>query len=188
MNQFSKWSLMLLGSATLLLTACDKEDGIEENEEEVITTVQLSFAPVGGGTTAVYKYEDLDGPGGSNPVVDPIVLVPNKTYNVTLQLLNKSANPVEDITVEVAEESASHRFYYTPSAGSNITISNLNNDSNGTPLGITSTWVTTAAATGSVRVTLRHYPGNPPNKEAGDLVNSSKSSTDIEVDFITRVQ
>ena len=188
MKQVSKWSLLLLGSATLFMTACEKEDGVEENEEEVITTMQLTFVPVGGGATAVYKFEDQDGPGGANPTIDPIVLAPNKSYNVTLQLLNKSVNPAEDITLEVAEESASHRFYYTPTAGSNITVSNLNNDSNGSPLGITSTWVTTAAATGNVRITLRHYPGNPPNKETADPINSSKSSTDIEVDFTTRIQ
>jgi hypothetical protein len=39
-----------------------------------------------------------------------------------------------------------------------------------------------------MKVVLRHYPGNPPNKGAGDLINDSKSSTDIEVDFDTRVQ
>ena len=188
MKQFSKWSFLLLGATTLMLTACEKENGVEENEEEVITTLQLSFAPVGGGTTTVYKFEDLDGPGGTNPTIDPIVLAPNKTYNVSLQLLNKSVTPAEDITIEVAEESTSHRFYYTPSAGSNITVGNLNNDADGNPLGVTSTWTTTAAANGTVRVTLRHYPGNPPNKEAADPLNSSKSSTDIEVEFNTRVQ
>jgi predicted secreted protein len=107
---------------------------------------------------------------------------------VTLQLLNKTANPVADITTEIAAEAASHRFYYEPSAGSNITVNNLNNDAAGVPLGITSTWTTTAAATGTMKITLRHYPGNPPNKATADLVNSSKSSTDIEVTFDTRVQ
>jgi hypothetical protein len=67
-------------------------------------------------------------------------------------------------------------------------VSNLNNDGNGVPLGITSTWTTTAVATGTINVTLRHYPGNPPNKAANDPVNSPKSSTDIEVSFNTRIQ
>lgn len=182
-----KFSLLLFGASALLFTSCEK-DKDEENEEEVITTMQLTFVPVGGGTTVMYKFDDPDGPGGANPTKDEIVLQPNKTYNVTIQLLNKTANPVEDITSEVAAEAASHRFYYEPSAGSNITISNFNNDVNGVPLGITSTWTTGAAATGTVKITLRHYAGNPPNKAANDPVNSPKSSTDIEVEFSTRLQ
>ncbi|HZI00586.1 MAG TPA: hypothetical protein VEX63_05530 [Flavisolibacter sp.] len=186
-KQLLKFSLMLFSASALLLTSCEK-DKDEEHDEEVITTMQLTFVPVGGGATVTYKFDDPDGPGGANPTKDQIVLATGKTYNVTLQLLNKTANPVADITTEVAAEAASHRFYYEPSAGSNIAVNNLNNDAAGVPLGITSTWTTTTAATGTMKITLRHYPGNPPNKATADLVNSSKSSTDIEVTFDTRVQ
>ena len=186
-HAFMKWNVLLL-AGTLLFASCDKEDGLEDNEEEVITTLQLTFAPANGTNPLVYKFEDLDGDGGANPVVENIVLAPNTTYNVTVQLLNKTENPAEDITVEVAEEGDAHRFYYQPSAGSNITVSDLNNDADGAPLGITSRWATGNAANGTVMVTLRHYGGNPPNKSANDPVNSPKSSTDIEVTFNTRVQ
>ena len=186
-KQLLKWSFLFLGTAAFSLTACNKEDGIEANEEEVITTMQLTFTAADGSNPLVYKFEDLDG-DGSNTTQDVIQLAANKTYNVTLQLLNKSVTPAEDITAEVAAEGASHRLYYTPSAGSNIAVTNLNNDDEGNPLGITSTWATSSAANGTMQITLRHYPGNPPNKQASDALNSSKSSTDIEVTFTTRVQ
>jgi hypothetical protein len=67
-------------------------------------------------------------------------------------------------------------------------VAGLDNDGNGVPLGITSTWTTGAVATGKTKITLRHYGGTPPGKAAGDLVSSSKSSTDIEVDFNTKIQ
>lgn len=187
-NELLKFGLLLFGASSLLLTSCEKDKDDEENEEEVITTMQLTFVPIGGGTTVTYKFDDPDGPGGASPTKDEIILQPNKSYNVGVQLLNKTANPVEDITTEVAAESDAHRFYYEPSSGSNITVSNLNNDGNGVPVAITSTWTTGAAAAGSIKITLRHYAGNPPNKAAGDPVNSSKSATDIEVDFSTRLQ
>lgn len=183
-----KASFLFFSASALLLTSCKKDNDGEENEEEVITTMQLTFMPVGGGTTVVYKFEDLDGPGGAAPTQDEIVLQASKSYNVTLQLLNKTENPAEDITAEVAAEADAHRFYYEPSSSSNITVTNLNNDGNAVPLGITSTWTTGAAATGTVKVTLRHYAGNPPNKAVNDPVNSPKSSTDIEVSFTARVQ
>lgn len=187
-KELLKSGLLLFSASVLLLSSCKKEENEEENEEEVITTMQLTFVPAGGGTTVTYKFDDPDGPGGTNPVKDDIVLMPNKSYAVTVQLLNKTANPVADITTEVAAEADAHRFYYEPSAASNITVANFNNDGNGVPVGITSTWTTGAAATGTIRVTLRHYPGNPPNKATDDAVNSTKSSTDLEVDFNTRLQ
>jgi hypothetical protein len=187
-KQFLRLSVLLVGVTTLLSSSCKKEKTGEENDEEVITTMQLTFVPQGGGTTVTYKFDDPDGPGGNAATKDQITLAINKTYNVTVQLLNKTKTPAVDVTAEVAAEPQAHRFYYQPSTGSNITVSGLNNDAAGIPLGITSTWTTTAAATGTMKVTLRHYGGNPPNKAAADLVNSSKSSTDIEVEFNTRVQ
>lgn len=179
-KQVLKFGLLLFGAFAITLSSCKKDPKVEEeNEEEVITTMQLSFVPVGGGDAVTYKFDDPDGPGGSNPTIDQIVLAPAKTYNVTVQLLNKTVNPAEDITTEVAAESAAHRFYYEAQSGLNLTISNLNNDVNGVPLGITSQWTTGAVSTGKVDVTLRHYPGTPPNKATADAIDSNKSSTDI---------
>jgi hypothetical protein len=187
-KQLLRFTLLLFVVSSLLLSSCKKDTAGEANDEEVITTMQLTLVPQGGGATLIYKFDDPDGPGGTAATKDQIVLATNKTYNVTVQLLNKTLTPVEDITLEVAAEPGAHRFYYEPSAGSNISISGLNNDPAGVPLGITGVWTTTVAATGTVKVILRHYPGTPPNKETADPVNSSKSSTDIDVSFDTRVQ
>jgi len=186
-NRVSKFGVLLFSAAVLLLSSCKKDDG-EHHDEEVITTLRLTFTPVGGGAAVTFQYDDPDGPGGANPTKDEIVLAPNKSYTVVAQFLNKTENPVADLTAEIITEGQSHRIYYTPSAGSNITVSGLSTDTNGLPLGITSTWTTGAAATGTMKVTLRHYAGNPPNKAENDPVNSTKSSTDLEVDFNTRIQ
>jgi hypothetical protein len=177
-----------LALLAVLFSSCLKENLEEENEEEVITTLQLTFDPEGVGNNVVYTFDDPDGPGGVLPTQDSIILSPNKTYNVTLQLLNKTLTPPEDITEEVAAEPEAHRFYYIPGAGTNIAVSNLDTDPDGIPLGISSTWTTSAAATGTMKVVLRHYPGNPPDKAMNDPVNSPKSSTDVEIDFFTAVR
>lgn len=185
-KQFMKLSVLVL-TVTLALTACKKDKG-ESNEEEVITTLQLTFTPHTGGTPLVYKYDDADGPGGNAPTIDVITLAPSTTYDVSLQLLNKTVNPAEDITEEVEEESNAHRFYFAPTAASNITVSDLDKDINGVDVGLTGVWTTGAAGNGSVKITLRHYPNDPPNKAAGDAVDSPKSGTDIEATFTTTVQ
>lgn len=186
-QQFMKIALGILVSGAVM-TACKKDPVEESNDGELITTMKLTFVPVGGGNVITYQFRDVDGPGGTSPIQDEIVLAPSKTYNVTLQLLNETATPAADITIEVGAEANAHRFYYEPTAGSNITVSGFNNDAAGIPLGVTSVWATGAAATGKVKVTLRHYPGTPPDKALADLVNSAKSGTDIEVEFNTRIQ
>jgi hypothetical protein len=186
-KQFMKVVLGILISSALV-TSCKKDTVEETNEEEVITTMKLTFVPVGGGATLTYQFKDPDGPGGTAPTQQEIILAPSKSYNVTVQLLNEIESPAADITLEVAAEADAHRFYYEPTAGSNITVAGLDNDGNGVPLGITSTWTTGAIATGKTKVTLRHFGGTPPGKAIGDPVNSSKSSTDIEVEFNTKIQ
>jgi hypothetical protein len=178
-------ALLFSLSGMLLLGGCKKEG--ENNDEEVITTIMMHFTPAGGGPMLMYSYDDPDGDGGNAPTIQDIVLQPNTTYNVSVEFLDKTKNPDLDITEEVEEEGEAHRIYFEPSTGSNITISNLDNDADGLPLGLNSTWTTGAAATGTVKVTLRHYGGNPPNKAANDDVNSNKSSTDAQAIFNTRL-
>jgi hypothetical protein len=181
--------LMGIGVTGVLFSSCSKDDdNKEENEEEVITTMLVKLTPASGGATLQFKYDDPDGPGGNAPTKEMITLAANKSYNVELLLLNKTVNPVDTVSEEVEEEGEAHRFYIAPTAGSNITVSGLDTDANNMPVGLNSTWTTTAAATGKVKITLRHYGGNPPGKALADLVNSTKSSTDMEVEFDTKVQ
>jgi len=180
-----KTSLFLI-TTTLLFTACLKDKAGEGNNEEVITTMNLKFTPVGGGSTVTFSFDDPDGPGGNAPAQNIINLNQGVAYNVVIELLNKTVSPAENVTEEVAAESGAHRIYYETTAAG-LTISNLNNDTNGVPLGITSNWAAGNAGTGSTKITLRHYPGTPPGKETADPVNSPKSTTDIEVIFVTNV-
>lgn len=173
--------------ASLMLTACKKDKG-EENEEELITTIRLTFNPTSGGSALTYEFSDLDGPGGTDPTQDEIVLAPSTDYDVSIEFLNESVSPAEDITEEVDEEADAHRVYYEASAGSNITVTDLDTDGAGVPLGLTSTWSAGAAANGTITITLRHYGGNPPGKSAADPVNSGKSSTDVTATFVTKIQ
>ncbi len=184
------WSILLVTAATLFFSSCKKDDpAVPPNEEEVITTLKLNFVPVGGGPTLVFQFDDADGPGGNVPTQDSIKLATGTVYNVSLQVLNKTTTPVEDITIEVEEEAEAHRFYFEPSASSNVTVAGLDTDANGVALGVNSVWTTAATATdGTVKVTLRHYAATPPNKAAGDAVDSPKSNTDIEVNFISKTQ
>lgn len=172
---------------SLVFTSCLKEKAGEINDEELITTMKLSFTPVSGSTPLVYFFDDPDGPGGVAPVIDTIRLSPGVSYNFSLELMNNSTLPPIDVTDEIKTEADAHRFYYE-TAGVTITVSDLDKDALGNPVGLTGKWSTGIAGSGATKITLRHYGATPPDKSPGDPVNSPKSSTDIEVSFPTKIQ
>lgn len=173
------WMLFL---AAGLLSSCDKNTEEPENEEELITTVTLTMQEVGTSTTVTATFRDQDGEGGQAPTkFDEIVLKPNKVYNTTLTLLNESVSPAEDITKEILEEADEHQFFYTPTAGLNLTVTYDDQDSKNLPIGLKTKITTGAASTGKLKVTLKHQPGTKNN-------NMATGDTDVELDFTARVQ
>lgn len=168
----------------LLMQGCKKDPVTDPNEGELITTVRVKLKEKVSGAERVFEFKDLDGEGGAAPQkFDTIRLTRSANYDCTLQLLNESVNPAEDITQEVLAEADDHQFYLTPTQ-SLVTISILDKDGKGLPLGIASAWMASSnAGSGVVNITLKHKPGK---KAAGDLV--SKGETDISLDFQLRIQ
>lgn len=181
MKHIKLFAVVMLGG--LILAGCKKKNNEEENEEELITTVKLTLTPVGGGSALVYSWKDVDGVGGNAPVIQAVTLAPSKVYNCSVQFLNESVTPAEDITTEVVTEGVDHQVYYAVSGGANLTVSGLNTDAGGLPLGTTATFTTAAASTGFLKITLKHKPGV---KAANDAV--TKGETDVEVDFPVTIQ
>ena len=103
---------------TLFFVACDKDDPVVPNEEELITTVNYTLTPATGGAAIVMTFTDLDGDGGNAPTIVGGTLAANTLYNGTLELLNETETPAEDITEEIEEEDDEHQFFFETSIGS----------------------------------------------------------------------
>jgi hypothetical protein len=194
-----------LATAAILSTAAcgDPGDG-SQNENEVITTVTLSFAPTGGGAAVTAVFDDPDGDGGAAPTVDPIRLTAGTTYALTLQLQNKLESPPEEITDEVRDEGDEHQLFFTGTAvdgpaaahpGAPLQHAYADTDRAGLPIGLAST-ITARAGTGTLTITLRHVPpldGAPVKtaelatrvKDAG--IGAIGGDTDAEVSFMVTV-
>lgn len=184
-NQFK--FLMLSFLCVIAFSACEKNDPEIPNEEELITTFNYSLSPSDGGAVITLSFVDLDGDGGGAPTITGGTLAANQTYQGSIELLNASISPVEDITEEVEEEDEDHQFFFQ-SAVSGLNIAYGDEDADGNPVGLSSTLTTGDAASGSITVTLRHEP----NKSAtgvsdGDITNAG-GETDIEVTFPIEVQ
>ena len=194
--QTTNW-MTILALSSCALAACG-DDGGAANENEVITSVMLSFAPATG-SPVLAEFNDPDGDGGQAPTVQPVNLVAGATYTMTVRFQNRLANPAVEITEEVMQESDIHLLLFTGSAVVGPATSNTTGpltqayadmDANGLPIGLSDTIMAKAGA-GQLIVTLRHMPPEEPPQKAADTVSKVKAggvdsiggSTDAQVTF-----
>ena len=177
----------------------------DQNESEVITTVELTFTPQGGGADLVFAFADKENDG--DPVVDDIVLDDAADYDLGIRFLNELADPAEDISEEVADEGADHQVLIAgtavagPAAGNNanavVTHAYADTDDNDLPIGLQNTIVTDGVGAGTFIVLLRHMP--PENDTAVKLASTPADfavggeagiggDTDVNVSFDLTVE
>jgi hypothetical protein len=180
--------LLLLVTGAALFSSCKKDADDPAapvppvNEEELITTVRLTFNTA---SFAEYKYmvfTDLDGDGGNAPVILADTLSADSIYDLNIEVLNESVSPAEDITAEILAEGVDHQFFFQVN-GADLVISYGDADTNGDPIGLLSACFAGMAGSGSLKVTLRHMPDKTAAGVAvGDITNAG-GDTDIEVTF-----
>ena len=182
MSLYKKLFIAFLGTFTLL--ACEKEDPVIPNEEELITTLTYTMTPAAGGDPITFTFRDLDGEGGNPPEITTEPLATNTTYNGVVQLLNELETPPFDISNEVEEEGDSHQLFYNLEVLVEATIDYEDEDINGNPIGLKTSVSTTNVSEGSLTIILRHLPKKPNNGSPTD----AGGETDIEVTFEVRIE
>ncbi|MFD1142233.1 hypothetical protein ACFQ4C_13995 [Larkinella insperata] len=184
-KQSRQWVWMIaLGASMTLLAGCnDKADEPQPTDEnELITTVNLKFTEQGTSTTQTFSWQDKDGDGGQAPTkFDKITLKPNATYDLTVELLDESKTPAENISDEVAEESDEHLFVFTANPATLATYTYGDKDAKNLPIGLKGTLKTNAAASGKLRVQLRHQAGTKDG-------TAGPGSSDVDLEFDLAVQ
>lgn len=187
MKTINKIKYLSFAVMILIASACSSDDPDPVNEEELITTVRVTFASAANPDVTA-TFTDLDGPGGTDPVTVNPTLVANTTYTVSVEFLNEQENPAEDITAEVAEEDDEHQVFFVIGTGLNATYAYTDQDGNGNPLGLSGTFATGAAGAGNLTLTLIHEPvKDAANVSSGDPTNA-QGETDVEVTFNVTVQ
>ncbi|WP_281543149.1 type 1 periplasmic binding fold superfamily protein [Maribacter aestuarii] len=184
-NSLHLKSLFLLSIMGLMLTSCSSDDDNPDpvDEEEVITTMNVNLVATGAGTVTLQS-QDLDGDGPNAPQVTISGnLTANTTYAGSIELLNETETPAEDITEEVEEEDEEHQFFFNTS-GALTGFTYADQDGNGNPVGIEFTLDTGDAGSGSLQITLRHEPKKPND---GSLADAG-GETDIAQTFNLTVE
>ena len=192
MKNLLQSSALLLASAFLFQACKDKDDddtvAPPANEEELITTLRLTFAEAdNAANTYELVFRDLDGEGGNAPVITVDTLPVELAFNVSVEVLNESLSPAEDISAEIQAEDEAHQFFFLVS-GANLSLTYADADGNGLPVGLVNTAVSDAASAGTLLVTLRHEPNKTgAGVAAGDITNAG-GETDLEVSFPVVIQ
>lgn len=172
------FALFILG---ISLFSCSDDDNTPQiiNEEEVITTMNVSLT--NGAQTIDLQYQDLDGDGPDEPVISVSGnLAANTTYTGTVQLLNETESPAEDVTEEVEEENLDHQFFYVTEGDAINNVTYNDTDSEGNPLGVHFLLETGDAGEAVISIILRHLP----NKTAEGVSEGDLTNAGGETDFI----
>ncbi len=165
--------------ALVALSSCKKENDPEPDENELITTVQLTLTA--NGSSKVYTWKDVDGEGGQAPVIDSIVLAKNQAYTYSVRFLDESKSPVEDVTEEIRKESDEHLVVMTPSPTGSLTVTTTDKDRNNRPIGLVGEIKTSATAVkGKLKVQLRHQPGV---KDGSPIPGDDDANVDFDVEI-----
>ena len=172
--------------AILAFSCSDDDDSTPEvvNEEEVITTMNVSLTPQGGGTTITLQSQDLDGDGPNAPEITVSGnLTGFTTYEGSIELLNETEDPAEDITEEIEEEAEEHQFFFS-TTGSLGNVTYTDSDANANPIGLTFLVSTQQPGAATIGITLRHEPVKPND---GTLAGAG-GETDIAQTFNVTVE
>ncbi len=190
-------SMILAAAGAIVFSACPNVENPNppDNEQEVITTVTLSFAPAGGASTVVAEHADPENDG--DPSIDAITLTAGTSYTLTVEFLNELEDPPENITSEVSEESAEHQvFVYGsgvqgPATGPNaahlVTHAYADQDEHALPIGLENTIEAVTAGSAELKLMLRHLPPEDGSavKTAGlaeELANGGSAAMPGEID------
>ena len=194
-NPFKNLQLLAILFSVITIIGCSNDDDIapeEENEVEVFTDVTLVFtntADVNDVVTA--SAQDPDGTGIQElQILGAITLAADTEYTLTYEILNAlDPTDIENIGDEILEEDNEHQFFFSftenvfanPTGNGNIDAAadpiNYNDeDENGNPVGLSSTWTTssTASSGASFTVRLQHQP---------DVKTVTSGSNDGDTDF-----
>jgi len=174
--------LILFTALSIFFVSCDDDDPTPENQEELITTLRVTFVDQATQNIYFQVFTDPDGDGGMAPEITTEPLPVDSEFEVDVEFINESVNPPDDITDEVKVEAEEHQVFFVIDQ-LNLIHEYADEDVNGNPLGIDNRMTTGSAGTGSLRVVLRHEPDKSAQGVSdGDITNAG-GETDIDVVF-----
>ncbi|MES2725676.1 MAG: hypothetical protein V4643_01145 [Bacteroidota bacterium] len=189
---------MLTVFTILVISSCKKDDPkqpVVTNPQEVLTTIIINGYnhddPNNTQYHFSYKWEDLDGDGGLNPVIDTLALDTGIEYHCHVLILDKTKTPVDTVSYAIEDEKNMHQFFYTPSSSLadkfETEILDFDNNTPALPVGLEFHLNTASNASyttpllGSLNMVLSHYDGVPKT-------TAKSAESDIDITFPVKLK
>jgi hypothetical protein len=205
MNPFKNLQLLAMIFSVITIIGCSINDDDaapeEENEVEVFTDVTLIFTNAADVSDVIRaSAQDSDGTGIQElQILDAITLAADTEYTLTYEILNAlDPTDVEDIGDEILEEDNEHQLFFSftedafanPTGDGNIDTAadpiNYNDqDENGNPVGLSTTWTTSSSTSSGESFTVR-LQHQPDVKTA--TTGSNDGDTDFDLTFVLNIQ
>ena len=165
--------------------ACDTEIDnpiIPPVEEEPITKLIYSLDDPDG-LNYLFFFQDLDGDGGSPPILTMDTLDYGVPYQGTMLMYDDTENPIEDITLTIDAQAKDYQIFFELDDESLANIFYLDADQNGRPVGLLSQLITQAPGESELTISLIHQPNKTGiGVQQGDPSNAG-GKVEIEVSF-----
>ena len=167
---------------TSLLLSCKKDEVVPTDDNELITTVELTFSDANK-KISTFSFQDKDGDVKTPPEkFDKITLDKNMSYSLEIKVYDETKNPKVDITEQIKLESDVHLFVFKIDPTGLCSLKATDKDKNGLPIGLLSSGTTqNAVGAGKFNLILKHQP--PINGKAVKTGNESGGSSDIDLIF-----
>jgi hypothetical protein len=183
---------LALPGIMIFFVSCGDDDDMPPppiNEEEVITTMTVTLVPQSGGTNVTLQTRDLDGDGPNPPEVTVSgPLMTGEVYDGSVEVLNETESPAEDITEEIEEEDDEHQFFYIVGGALDLATAYTDADGDGNPIGLAFTATAGVASNGILTVVLRHEPDKDADGVSDGEIANAGGETDISQDFSLEIQ
>lgn len=166
--------IISLAIAALFLSSCSEHShGPDDHDHELISMVIIEAVPSAGGDTLRATWRDLDGPGGTAPLIDTIEWGVDVEYQVQARVFSGS----DEITSEIDNEKDEHQFLWDIDG---MSFSFSTEDWDSAPKLYSRRVKVTVEGTGdgTLSVQLYHYD-DPADKVSGEPGNE----TDIDITF-----
>lgn len=169
-------------------TGCELKDPEIPNEEELITSLKYILTPVNGGPDRTLSFQDLDGDGGSAPVIHADKLSTNTSYFGSLEISNEQESPSVNISQEIEAEGDAHQFFFQTFGDLSVVVQYDDKDNQSNPIGLKNRLITHAASSGKLTITLRHEPDKTAAGVAQGHITNAGGETDLEITFDVEVE
>jgi hypothetical protein len=193
-----KNKIIIVSMVLAAISSCKKDDPknpIATNPQEVLTTVLISGynhdEPNNTKYQFSYKWEDLDGDGGNQPIIDTLVLDTGIEYHCHVLIIDKTKVPYDTVSNAIEEEKNAHQFFYTPGESliGKLSTEILDFDDNNPklPVGLEFHLLTKSNQSyalpllGTLNMVLSHYDGVPKSTSKSD-------ESDIDINFPVRLK